>query len=106
MATQMWRVIKSCESSIQHEGIHAKALLQTILVTSPLELLHVDFISIGMMMQLDQPSHMVNVLILCDYFTRHLMVYVTPDQTAKTVAKFLWQGYIQIFRALAKLLCD
>ena len=34
------------------------------------------------------------------------MAYVTPDQTAKTVAKFLWQGYILIFKAPAKLLCD
>ena len=34
------------------------------------------------------------------------MTYVTPDQMAKTVAKFLWQGYISIFGALAKLLSD
>ena len=32
--------------------------------------------------------------------------HVTPNQTAKTVAKFLWQGYILIFRAPAKLLSD
>ena len=31
---------------------------------------------------------------------------MNPDQTAKTVAKFLWYGYISIFRALAKLLSD
>ena len=37
---------------------------------------------------------------------KHVMAYVTPDQTAKTVAKFLWQGYISIFRAPAKLLSD
>ena len=34
------------------------------------------------------------------------MAYVTLDQTVKTVAKFLWQGYILIFGALAKLLSD
>ena len=34
------------------------------------------------------------------------MVYVTPDQTAETFAKFLWQGYILIFGALAKLLTN
>ena len=34
------------------------------------------------------------------------MAFVTPDQTAKTVAKFLWQGYTLIFGALAKLLSD
>ena len=34
------------------------------------------------------------------------MAYVTPDQTAKTVAKFLYQGYISIFGAPARLLSD
>ena len=65
-----------------------------------------DFTSIERMMELDQPPHIVNVLVFCDHFMRHVMAYVTPDQTAKTVAKFLWQGYISIFRALAKLLSD
>ena len=37
---------------------------------------------------------------------RNVMAYVTPDQTAKTVSNFLWQGYILIFRVLAKLRSD
>ena len=31
---------------------------------------------------------------------------MTPDQTAKTIAKFLYGGYISIFRALARLLSE
>ena len=31
---------------------------------------------------------------------------MTPDQTAKTIAKFLYGGYISIFGALARLLSD
>ena len=62
-------------------------------------------------MELDQPSHIVNVLAfcvlaLCDHFMRHIMVYVTPDLTAKNIAKFLWQGHISIFTAPVKLLSD
>ena len=37
---------------------------------------------------------------------KHVLVYVTPDQTAKTTAKFLYPGYISIFRAPARLLSD
>ena len=37
---------------------------------------------------------------------KHVMAYVTPNQTAKTVTKFLYQGYILIFGALARLLGD
>ena len=31
---------------------------------------------------------------------------VTPNQTAKTITRFLYQGYISIFRAPARLLSD
>ena len=60
MAMQMQRVISSCERCIHHEGVCAKAPLQPILVTSPLELFHVDFTSNEMTMELDQPPHVVN----------------------------------------------
>ena len=31
---------------------------------------------------------------------------MTPDQTVKTIPKFLYGGYISIFGALARLLSD
>ena len=65
-----------------------------------------DFAGIETTMELGQPQHVVNVLVFCDHFMRHIMTYVTLDQTTKTFAKFQWQRYILIFRALAKLLSD
>ena len=35
---------------------------------------------------------------------KHVMADVTPNQTAKTLIKFLYQGYISIFGAPARLL--
>ena len=57
-------------------------------------------------MELDQPPNVVSDLVFCAHFTKHVMAYMTPKQTEKTVAKFLWQGYISIFGALPKLLSD
>ena len=82
MVLQMQKVISGCERCIQHEGAQVKAPSQTILVTSPLDLLHVDFTGIEMTMELDQPPHIVNVLVFRDHFTRHIMAYVTPDRIA------------------------
>ena len=104
MAVQMQKVISNCEQCVQHEGTHTKAPIQPIIVTTPLELLHIDLTSNETTMELNQPLNMVNVLVFCNHFTKHVMAYVTSNQTGKTVAKFLWQGYISIFRALAKLL--
>ena len=41
--------------------------------------------------------NVVSLLVFCDHFMKHLIAYVTPNETVKTVAKFLWQGYISIF---------
>ena len=58
------------------------------------------------MMELDETLNVVNLLVFCDHFIKHIMAYVTPNQTVKTIAKFLWQGYVSIFGASAKLLSD
>ena len=47
-----------------------------------------------------------NVLVFQDHFTKHVLAYVTPDQPGKTIAKFLYGGYISIFGALGRLLSD
>ena len=67
---------------------------------------NVDFMSIEMTMELDQQPNVVNVPVFCNHFMKHIMAYVTPNLTVRTVAKFMWQGYISIFRAPANLLND
>ena len=90
MATQMQKAFSNCEQFIQHEGTHAKAPVWPIIITAPLELLHIAFTSIETVMKLDQSPNMVNIFVSCDHFMKHVMVYMTPNQTAKTLAKFLW----------------
>ena len=58
------------------------------------------------MIELDQLPKVTNVLVFQDHFTKHVLVYMTPDQTAKTITKFLYGGYISIFGAPARLLSD
>ena len=106
MANQMQHFIKSCMCCLQHEGNLPKAPLHLIVATTPMDLLHVDFTRIEMTLELNRPSKVANVLVFQDHFMKHVMAYVTPNRTAKTVAKFLYQGYMLIFGALARLLSD
>ena len=57
-------------------------------------------------MELDKSPWVFNVLVSQDHFTKHVLAYVTHYKTAKTIAKFLYGGYISIFGALARLLSD
>ena len=76
------------------------------MATASLDLLHIDFTSIEMIMELNQLPRVSNVLVFQDHFTKHVMAYVTPNQTIKTVSRFLYQDYISIFRAPPRLLSD
>ena len=106
MAKQMRQVIKACRHCLQYEGGTPKAPLCPIVATTPLDLLHVYFTSIETTMELDKSPRVANVLVFQDHFAKHVLAYVTPDQTVKTITKFLYGGYISIFGALARLLSD
>ena len=83
-----------------------KPPLCPIVATAPLDLLHVDFTSIETTLELNQLPRVTNILVFQDHFTKHTLAYVTPDQTTKNIAKFLYGGYISIFGAPARLLSD
>ena len=106
MAKQMRQAIEACRCCLQYEGGTPKATLCHIVATAPLDLLHVDFTSIETMMELDQLPRVANILVFQHHFTKYVLAYVTPDQTVKTITKFLYGGYISVFGSLARLLSD
>ena len=106
MAKQMRQTIRACTHCLLYEGGLSKDPLCPIMATTPLDLLHVDFTSIETTLELNQLPRVANILVFQDHFMKHVLVYITPDQTAKTVAKFLYGGYISIFGTLAMLLRD
>ena len=106
MTNQMWQSIKTCVHCLQHEVSLSKAPLHPIMATAPLDLLHVDFTSIETTMDQNKSPRVTNILVFQDHFMKHVLAYETPNQTAKTIAKFLYEGYISIFGAPARLLSD
>ena len=65
-----------------------------------------DSTSIEITLEPKQSLRVTNVLAFQDHFTKHMLAYVIPDQTVKTIAKFLYEGYISILGAPARLLSD
>ena len=96
----------SCTHCLQHDGNLSKAPLHLIVSSAPMDPLHVDFTSIGMTMEPNRPPKVANVLVFQDHFTKDVMVYVTSHQTAKTITKFLYQGYMLIVGTPARLLSN
>ena len=104
MANQMQQSIKSYMHCLQHGGKLSKTPLHLIVATAPMDLLHVDFTSIEMILELNRQPKVINILVFQDHYTKNVMAYATPNQTAKTVTKLLCQGSILVFGAPARLL--
>ena len=106
MTCQMWQSIRTCMHCLQHEDSLSKAPIHPIMATAPLDLVHVDFTSIETTLELNQSPRIANIFVFQDHFRKHVLAYVTPNQTAKTIAKYLYLGYISIFGAPARFLSD
>ena len=96
MASQMQQAIRTCTHCLQHEGSLPKAPLHPIVATAPLDLLHVDFTSIETILEPNQSPRVANVLVFQDHFMKHVLAYVTSNQTAKTIATFFYIRVISL----------
>ena len=88
----MRQSIKACMCCLQYEGGFPNVPLCPIVATAPLDLLHVDFTSIETTLEPNQLPRVANILVFQDHFTKHMLAYVTPDQTAQTITKILYRG--------------
>ena len=86
MANQIQQSIKSCACCLQHEGYLSKVPLHPIVASTPMDLLHVDFTSIEMTLELNRLPKVANVLVFQDHFMKHVMTYVTPIRQLKQLS--------------------
>ena len=92
MVQQMQQSIKSCACCLQHEGNVPKVPLHAIVATAPMDLLHVDFTSIGTTLELNKLPKVIDIPLFLDHFMKHMLAYVTTNQMARAITKFLYQG--------------
>ena len=99
-------LVRGCPRCHAFEGVIPKAPLCPIRVHIPLELVHVDFASVESTMELNKMPSIKNVLVIMDHSTCYALAVMTKDQTAKTIAKVLYERFITVFGTPVKLLAD
>ena len=98
--------IKKCGCCRKYEAAPPVAPMKPLTCSGPGELLHVDFTSIEETVPLKEEPVIRNVLVLQDHFSKYVVAYVVKDQTARTAAETLRNGYFRLFGALAYLIID
>ena len=82
--------IRNCERCLRFKQVPERASMETIETSYPLELIHMDFLTIG---SKTTSVKDINVLVITDRFTCYAQGYVTPNQTARVVAEQLYNGF-------------
>ena len=100
------RAVQNCRWCQHYGGKEEKAPMVPMMVTTPLQLVHLDFTSFETTTNLNESPKVKHVLVIVDHFTRYTRAYVTKDQKALTAAKTLYKGFISIFGAPKKILTD
>ena len=93
--------IRQCDRCVQFKKKKEQTELYPITATYPLELVHLDFLSIG-----GKDDKMKSVLVVTDHFTRYAQCYVMKNQNALTVATELVKKYFTTYGWLDKILTD
>ena len=94
--------IRTCGRCTRYKQQPEREKLKPISYTYPLELVHLDFLTIGK----ECTEKAINIIVITDHFTRYTQAYITPKQTAPMVAKTLWDQFLVDYGWPTKILKD
>ena len=77
MADDVHTHIHTCNRCLRFKQSREKSEMHPILVLYPLELVHLDFLTLG---RKADDSRSVNILIVTDHFMKYAQAYVMPKQ--------------------------
>ena len=100
MSTDLKRKVEKCLKCKRSKARQQKAPMCSIVTTYPLELLSIDFLTI------DVKGEKQSLLVVMDHFTKFAQAFPTKDQTAKTVARVLWNDFFLVYGYPSRILSD
>ena len=91
MAEDVHAHIHTGERCLRYKQPQERAEMQQILVSYPMELIHLDFLTLG---GKAGDAKSTNILVITDHFTKYAQAYITPKHTAIVVAHTLWENFL------------
>ena len=102
MLNYMTRLIKQFERILKFKALPEKAPMENIDATYPMELVHMDLLTI----EVNEGPKDVHILVITDHFTQYAQAIVTSSQTAKCTAQNLWDKFIVHYGLPEKIQTD
>ena len=71
--------------------------MEPILCTEPLDLVHIDYVSMEVTVGVSEKPVVKNILVVEDHFTCFTQAYVTNNHTTHTMAHILYKEFFSVF---------
>ena len=95
--------IRNCDRCLRFKQTPEKDEMQSIETTYPMELVHMDFLTIGSKLKGDNE---VDILVITDHFTRYAQAFTCSAQMAAVVATTLYEKFLVHYGWPERLLSD
>ena len=89
MTKDVTRHTQHCERCLSFKAPPDKAPLENVTMTYPMELVHMDYLTI----EATEGGKDIHILVITDNFTTYAEAIVTSLQTAKCTAQNLWDKF-------------
>ena len=93
MAQRMMLSIRNCEKCHIFEAKPQIPPMEPILCTEPLDLVHINYVSMEVMVGVKEKPVIKNVLVVEDHFTHYTQLYVTNNHTTHNMAHILYNEF-------------
>ena len=102
MAEDVHKTIHNCDRCLRFKTKPEKEQLNPIDTTYPLELVHLDYLSIGE----SGSDRTKSILVITDHFTKYAQAYVTSSQNAHVTTRVLWEQFLIHYGWPTKIIMD
>ena len=106
MAQRMMMSICNCEKCRIFEAKPQIPPMEPILCTEPLDLVHIDYVSMEVTVGVKEKLVVKNVLVVEDHFTCYMQAYVTNNHTVRTMVCVLYNEFFLVFGFPRQLMSD
>ena len=106
MAQRMMMSIRNCLKCRIFDAKPQIPPMEPILCTEPLDLVHIDYVSMEVTVGVTEKPVVKNILVIEDHFTRFTQAYVTNNHTAHITARILYNEFFSVFRFPRLLMSD
>ena len=97
MSQALIKVVANCGRCIQYEAKGQLPLMQPIVCTELMELVHIDYVRMEVIIAAKEKPVVKNVLVVVDHFTRYVQVFAMKKHTVRMTTWVLYKNYFSVF---------